>query len=342
MTAGTDPLLSVRGLSKYFPVRSRVLRRRVGDVHAVDGVDLDVRRGETLGLVGESGCGKTTLSRLILRLIEPTDGTVSFAGRDLASLGRRELRSARRKMQLVFQNPYGSLNPRLNVYELIGEPLRIHERLSRRDRLTRVQELADLAGLRSDDLSRYPHELSGGQRQRIGIARALALRPELLILDEPVAALDVSIRAQIINLLVRLQAELGLTYIFISHDLSLIEHIADRVAVMYLGRIVEIGERADVYERCTHPYTQALLSAIPIQSPRDRSLKGRILLEGDVPSASRLPSGCRFRTRCWKAQALCATEDPPLIDRGHGHPSACHFAELSRGDRVSGERVGAT
>ena len=329
MTAGTDPLLSVRGLSKYFPVRSRVLRRRVGDVHAVDGVDLDVRRGETLGLVGESGCGKTTLSRLILRLIEPTDGTVSFAGRDLASLGRRELRSARRKMQLVFQNPYGSLNPRLNVYELIGEPLRIHERLSRRDRLTRVQELADLAGLRSDDLSRYPHELSGGQRQRIGIARALALRPELLILDEPVAALDVSIRAQIINLLVRLQAELGLTYIFISHDLSLIEHIADRVAVMYLGRIVEIGERADVYERCTHPYTQALLSAVPVAARRrDLEPDRRIRLEGELPDPSDPPSGCRFRTRCWKAQQRCADEVPALIERVQpGVLSACHFAE---------------
>jgi oligopeptide/dipeptide ABC transporter ATP-binding protein len=331
----STPLLSVRGLAKEFPVRSRVLRRRVGHVSAVDGVDFDVRRGETLGLVGESGCGKTTLSRTILRLVEPTAGSISFEGTDVVSLSRRELRLVRRDMQLVFQNPYGALNPRLNVLELIAEPLRIHGRLRAGERVDRVTELTERVGLGSDFLLRYPHELSGGQRQRVVIARALALHPKLLILDEPVAALDVSIRAQIVNLLVRLQTELGLSYIFISHDLSLVEHVADRVAVMYLGRIVELGERDDIYERSTHPYTQALLSAIPIAEPQERGTTKRIILQGDVPSALAPPSGCRFRTRCWKAQAICAVEEPALTDRGEGHPSACHFPELPQQLNVS-------
>ena len=297
-------------------------------MRAVDGVDLTLARGRTLALVGESGCGKSTTGRLIARLLEPTAGEIRFGGRDLATLSQRELRPLRRDIQIMFQDPYASLSPRMTVHDIVAEPLRVQGRY-RDGGAARIGELLDLVGLLPDHANRYAHEFSGGQRQRVGLARALALDPKLLVLDEPVSALDVSVQAQIVNLLRRLQEQLGLTYLFISHNLSVVRHISHDVAVMYLGSIVETGTRRQIFEQPTHPYTHALLSAIPVPEPVDRDARQRITLTGDVPNPSNPPSGCRFRTRCWKAQDICATEAPALIDRlGIGHPSACHFPEL--------------
>jgi oligopeptide/dipeptide ABC transporter ATP-binding protein len=325
---GTE-ILRVENLVKHFPLRAGVFNRQFGAVQAVDGVNFTVNAGETVGLVGESGCGKSTTGRTIVRLLDPTAGHVYFKGHDLAQMSRRKMRSMRREIQIVFQDPYASLNPRISVNEIIAEPLRIYGRYrGEHQGRDKVMELMKLVGLNPEHGNRFPHEFSGGQRQRIGIARSLALDPQLLILDEPVSALDVSIQAQVINLLEDLQDRLGLAYLFIAHDLSVVRHLSDRVAVMYLGHIVEFGTKHEIFENPTHPYTQALLSAVPITDPRERATKDRIMLEGDVPSPSNPPSGCRFRTRCWKAEDICATEVPELIDRfGHGHPSACHFAE---------------
>ncbi|GAA0387437.1 dipeptide ABC transporter ATP-binding protein [Micromonospora gifhornensis] len=338
MTAPADPtkirgetILDVDNVVKHFPITQGVLfKRKIGAVKAVDGVSFDLRRGETLGIVGESGCGKSTLARLLMRLERPTAGRATLAGRDLFAASGGELRRIRRNMQMVMQDPYTSLNPRMTVGDIIGEPFEIHpEAAPKGSRQQRVQELLDVVGLNPEHINRYPHQFSGGQRQRIGIARALALRPEVIVCDEPVSALDVSIQAQVINLLEELQDEFGLSYIFIAHDLSVVRHISDRIAVMYLGRIVEIGTEEQIYERATHPYTQALLSAAPLPDPEARDRRDIIRLTGDVPSPADPPSGCHFRTRCWKAQEICALEDPRAVPRAADpHPSACHFAAL--------------
>jgi len=316
-----EQLLRVEGLTKFYPVRRGFFSRVVGQVKAVDGVSFDIRRGETLGLVGESGCGKTTLARLILRLLDPTGGRVWFDNNDVLSLGKREMRRLRKRMQIIFQDPYGSLNPRLTVGSMIAEAIRIH-RLARGDGVReRVAELLDRVGIPAEHMNRYPHEFSGGQRQRIGIARALAVSPELVIADEPVSALDVSIQAQIINLLKDLQEDLGLTYLFIAHDLGVVEYISDRVAVMYLGRIVELGEARQLYAEPKHPYTKALLSAIPSLDPSRRSR--RTLLHGDVPSPMNVPPGCPFHTRCPDAMDVCREKHPEFREVSPGHSTAC-------------------
>jgi oligopeptide transport system ATP-binding protein len=327
-----DPLLSVRNLHTSFPIRSPLLRRKTGEVQAVSGVSFDISPGETLGLVGESGSGKTTTARTIVGLEQATSGEVFYDGRDLTQLSAKEMRKIRRDIQMIFQDPYASLNPRRQVRELVAEPWEIHPGTAPSSSTdAAVGELLELVGLNPDHAGRYPHQFSGGQRQRIGIARALALHPKLIICDEPVSALDVSIQAQIVNLMQDLQDELGLTYLFIAHDLSVVRHISDRVAVMYLGKIVEIGDQADLYARPTHPYTHALLSAVPVPDPWHFPDRHRITLEGDIPSPADPPSGCRFRTRCWRAEELCALEEPALEVREEGgHPSACHFAEVDQ------------
>jgi oligopeptide transport system ATP-binding protein len=318
------PLLEVRGLAKTFPVRAGALQRVVGQVRAVDGVDFEVRAGETLGLVGESGCGKTTVGRLILRLIEPSSGKVHFNGQNVSAMGSDALREVRRDMQIIFQDPYASLNPRMTVEAIIGEALTIHKLTpSPESYRARIVELLETVGLNADHMKRFPHEFSGGQRQRIGIARALAVSPKLIVCDEPVSALDVSIQAQVINLLEDLQAKMGLTYLFIAHDLSVVEHISNRVAVMYLGRIVEIAPSRQLYTQPKHPYTEALLSAVPIPDPTAK--KKRIVLTGDVPNPVNRPSGCHFHPRCPKAMDRCRTEEPVLKFVGNQHQAACHL-----------------
>ncbi len=338
----TDVLLSTENLQMHFPVRRGLLRRKVGAVQAVDGLTFDVRRGETLSLVGESGCGKTTTGRLLTRLLEPTDGTVTFEGRDISHLSVGAMRPLRRDIQMVFQDPYSSLNPRHTVGTIVGAPYRIQGVEPEGGVRNAVQELLSLVGLSPEHYNRYPHEFSGGQRQRIGIARTLALRPKLIVADEPVSALDVSIQAQVVNLLEDLQNELNLTYVMIAHDLSVVRHVSDRVAVMYLGKIVELGDRTAVYERPMHPYTVALLSAVPIPDPTRATKRERILLTGDVPSPLNPPPACRFHTRCWKAQAICGEHEPPLVARREGHQVACHFPENVDESDVSGDRTPET
>ena len=325
-----QPLVEVRDLVKHFPIRGGILQRTIGLVQAVDGVSFEIRRGETLGLVGESGCGKTTVGRLLLRLIEPTAGTIRFDGVDLTALKGRALKPYRRRMQIIFQDPYSSLDPRTPIADSIGEGLRIHGLGTPAERRAKVERMMDLVGLAPYHASRYPHEFSGGQRQRIGIARALVLEPDLVVCDEPVSALDVSIQAQVLNLLKQLQRDLGLTYVFVAHNMGVVEHISDRVAVMYLGRIAELAERRELFRKQEHPYTEALMSAIPVPNPELK--RKRVILKGDVPSPVNPPSGCRFHPRCQVRQqmdgpAICAETIPPLIDLGGGHLCACHFRQ---------------
>ncbi len=319
-------LLDVKALKMHFPLTQGIIfQRQVGAVRAVDGIDFFVEKSETLGLVGESGCGKSTTGRAILQLYKPTAGQVVFDGVELTKLGGEQMRKMRRRMQMIFQDPYASLNPRMTVGNIIGEPIEVHNLAKGKEKTERVQELLRVVGLNPYFTNRYPHEFSGGQRQRIGIARALAVEPEFIVCDEPISALDVSIQAQVINLLEELQDRFKLTYLFIAHDLSVVRHISDRVAVMYLGKIVELADRVDLYERPLHPYSQALLSAVPIPDPAIESKRKRIILTGDVPSPVNPPSGCRFHTRCWKAQQICSEVDPEFIQHETRHWAACHF-----------------
>lgn len=327
MTTQDNVILRVENLKKYFPIRRGVFRRQVGSVKAVDDISFDVYRGETLGVVGESGCGKTTAGRTIIRLYEPTDGHVYFNDRDLANLSGGELRQMRQKMQMIFQDPYASLNPRMNVLGIVGEPLEIYKIASGKKKKDRVAELLHMVGLNPALINRFPHEFSGGQRQRIGLARSLALNPSLVICDEPISALDVSIQAQVVNLLEELQKELGLTYIFIAHDLSMVRHISKRVAVMYLGKIMELTDRDTLYKNPLHPYTQALLSAIPVPDPEVEEKRQRIILEGDLPSPANPPVGCNFNSRCPLAVDVCFEIEPKLIEVEPGHMCACHLVE---------------
>ncbi|GAA2419707.1 dipeptide ABC transporter ATP-binding protein [Streptomyces coeruleofuscus] len=331
-TAVTDdddkPLLKVEGLVKHFPIKKGLLQRQVGAVKAVDGIDFEVRRGETLGVVGESGCGKSTMGRLITRLLEPSGGKIEFDGTDITHLGTSGMRPLRRDVQMIFQDPYGSLNPRHTIGTIVSAPFRLQGVEPEGGVKQEVQRLLELVGLSPEHYNRYPHEFSGGQRQRIGIARALALKPRMVVADEPVSALDVSIQAQVVNLMDDLQDELGLTYVIIAHDLSVVRHVSDRIAVMYLGKIVELADRDSLYASPMHPYTKALLSAVPIPDPRRRAAKSeRILLRGDVPSPIAPPSGCRFHTRCWKATQICKSTEPPLIELRPGQRVACHHPE---------------
>jgi oligopeptide transport system ATP-binding protein len=324
-----ENVIEVRDLRKLFPLtRGIVFKRTIAHVKAVDGVSFDLKRGETLGIVGESGCGKSTLGRLLMGLEKATSGSIRLLGEEVTTLGSGGLRRMRRNIQIVLQDPYSSLDPRMTVGDIVGEPFDIHtDVVPKKGRRKAVQEMLDVVGLNPDHINRYPHQFSGGQRQRIGIARALALKPEVIVCDEPVSALDVSVQAQVVNLFERLQSEFGLSYVFIAHDLSVVRHIADRVGVMYLGKVAELGNEDQIYEHPTHPYTQALLSAVPVPDPQLRGHRDQIVLEGDVPSPANPPSGCRFRTRCWKAEDICAREEPLLIERpGSLHPSACHFA----------------
>jgi oligopeptide transport system ATP-binding protein len=320
-----EVLLDVKELVQYFPIRRGVLQKVVGHVHAVDGISFNIRRGETLGLVGESGCGKTTTGRSILQLYKPTSGQVIFDGMNLVELNGKKMREERKKIQMIFQDPYASLNPRMTVEEIVGEPLKIHKIVENSEIRNKVKELLELVRLNPAYIDRYPHEFSGGQRQRIGVARALALNPELIVCDEPISALDVSVQAQIVNMLEELQSEMDLTYLFIAHDLSVVKHISDRVAVMYLGVIMEMTSRDELYSNPLHPYTIALLSAVPIPDPEKEINRKRIILEGDVPSPVDPPSGCRFRTRCPLAQEICAKERPEFREVKPGHFVACHL-----------------
>ena len=328
-----EPILEVRGLVEHFPLTKGILfKKQVGAVRAVDGIDMKLYKGETLGLVGESGCGKSTTARLLMRLDKPTAGQILFHGEDIAQLSGKALKAVRRNIQIVLQDPYSSLNPRMTVGDIIAEPFQIHKDVAPKgSRRKMVQDLLEVVGLNPEHIHRYPHQFSGGQRQRIGIARGLALRPEIIVCDEPVSALDVSVQAQVINLFEKLQKEFGLSYVFIAHDLSVVRHISDRIAVMYLGKVVETGDEQQIYEKPTHPYTQALLSAVPVPDPTLRGHRDQIMLEGDVPSPANPPSGCRFRTRCWKVQDICSVDEPELIVReGLDHPSACHFADIRK------------
>jgi oligopeptide/dipeptide ABC transporter ATP-binding protein len=325
-TNNGQELVRISGLKKHFPIRKGFFNRQVGAVRALDGIDLSIREGETLGLVGESGCGKSTLGRVVLRLLPATDGSVIFEGKNVLAASENEMKALRRHMQIVFQNPYASLDPRMTVRQIIQEPLEVHKAASGSDLRDRVLSLLNLVGLSAEMADRYPHEFSGGQRQRVGIARALALRPKLIVADEPVSALDVSVQAQILNLLINLKSEFKLTYLFIAHNLDVVRYISDRIAVMYLGRIVEIGECDDVYRMPLHPYSKALISAAPVPDP-DFDRSNRMLLPGDLPSPANPPSGCRFHTRCPMARDKCKVDDPALREIKPGHFSACHFAE---------------
>jgi oligopeptide transport system ATP-binding protein len=328
MNKNQQCLVQVRKLKKYFPiVEGAVFQKHVGDIKAVDDISFEILKGETLGLVGESGCGKTTAGRTILYLYEPTDGEIFIDDKELTSLNKTELRKMRRRMQMIFQDPYASLNPRMNVGSIVSLPLEVHNVARGKEKQERVQELLEMVGLNPEFIGRYPHEFSGGQRQRIGIARALALNPDLVICDEPISSLDVSIQAQVVNLLEELQEKLGLTYLFIAHDLSMVRHISNRMAVMYLGKIVELSSRDDLYLNPLHPYTQALMSAVPVPDPDVAKNRKRIILEGDIPSPANPPLGCNFNTRCPIAENICIQEDPEYLEHKPGHWVACHFAD---------------